>query len=56
MVLNMYLSIITLNLNNINGLTKRHMVDERIRNDTHAALKRHISLRSKDTHGLKVKG
>ena len=55
MAIHMYRSIITLNVNGSNALTKGHMVAEWIKNSTHTCAAYKTHLRSKDTHRLKVK-
>ena len=53
----MYLSIITLNVNGLNALTKRHRVAEWIRKqDPHICCLQVTHFRLKDTHRQKVKG
>ena len=53
----MYLSIITLNVNGLHALTKRHRVAEWIRKqDPCICCLQETHLRLKDTHRLKVKG
>ena len=57
MALNMYVSIITLNVNGLNAPTKRHRVAEWIgKQDTYICCLQETHLRLKDTHRLKVKG
>ena len=57
MALNMYLSIMTLNINGLNASTKRHRVDEWIeKQDPYICCLQETYLRSKDIHRLKVKG
>ena len=57
MALNMYLSIITLNVNGVNAPTKRQRVAERIRKqDPYIWGLQEPHLRSKDIHSLEVKG
>ena len=57
MTLDMYLSIIILNVNGFNVPTKRHGVAEWIRKqDPYIWCLQETHLRSKDTHRLKVKG
>ena len=54
---NMYLSIITLNVNGLNAPTKRHWVAEWIRKqDPYICCLQETHLRLKDKHRLKVKG
>ena len=54
MALNMYLSIITLNVNGVNAPTKRQRIAERIRKqDPYIWCLQEPHLRSKDTHILK---
>ena len=56
MALNMYLSIITLNVNGLYAPTKRHRVAAWIRRqDTYICYFQETHLRSKDIHKLKVK-
>ena len=55
--MNKYLSIITLNVNGLNTSIKRHRITEWIRNhDPHVCCLQETHLRTKDIHGLKVKG
>ena len=57
MALHVYLSIITLNGNGLNAPTKRRRVADWIRKqDPYICCLQKIHVRSKDTHGLKVKG
>ena len=57
MATNKYLSIITLNVNGLNGLIKRHRKAEWIGNhDLHICCLQETHLRTKDLHTLKVKG
>ena len=57
MALNMYLSIITLNVNSLNAPTKRQRVAEWIRKqDLYICCLQETHIRSKDTHRLKGKG
>ena len=57
MALNIYIPIITLNVNGLNVPTKRHRVGEWIRNqDPYICCPLETHLKSKDTHRLKVKG
>ena len=57
MVLNTYLSIITLNINSLNGPNRRHRVAEWIRNqDPYICGLQETHLKSKDSHRLMVKG
>ena len=52
-----YLSIITLNVNGLNALIKRHRIAEWIRkHDPHICCLQETHLRTKDLHRLKVKG
>ena len=54
MAINMYLSIITLNVNGLNAPTKGQRVAEWIRTqDPYICCLQEIHLRSKDTHRLK---
>ena len=54
---NMYLSIITLNVNEFNAPVKRHRVAEWLRkHDSHISCLQETRLRTKDLHRLKVKG
>ena len=56
MAINMYLLIITLNVNGLNAPTKRHRVAEwRRKHDPYSCCPQEIHLRLKDTHRLKVK-
>ena len=55
--MNNYLSIITLNVNGLNALIKRHRIAEWIRkHDPHICFLQETHLRTKDLHRLKVKG
>ena len=55
MAMNKYLSIITLNINGLNALMKRHRVAEWIRkHDSHICYLQETRLRTKDLHRLKV--
>ena len=55
--MNKYLSIITLNVNGLNGLIKRHRKAEWIGNhDLQICCLQETHLRTKDLHRLKVKG
>ena len=57
MAMNKYLSIITLNVNELNAPNKRHRRDEWIRkHDPHICCLQETRLRTKDLHRLKVKG
>ena len=57
MALQMYLSIITLNVNGLDAPTKGQRVAEWIRKqDPYIRCLQETHLRSKDTHRLKVKG
>ena len=57
MVINNYLSIITLNINGLNAPIKRHGIVEWItKNDKHIFCLQETHLRTKDLHRLKVKG
>ena len=57
MALNMYLSIITLNVNALNAPTKRHRVADCIRKqDPYMRSLQETHLRLKYIHELKVKG
>ena len=55
MALHTYLSIITLNINDVNAPTKRHRVAEWIRKQDHICCLQKTHFRMKDTHRLKVK-
>ena len=56
-VMNKYLLIITLNLDGLNALIKRHRIVEWIRkHDPHICCLQETHLRIKDLHRLKVKG
>ena len=55
--MNNYLSIITLNVNGLNTLIKRHRIAEWIRkHDPHICCLQETHLRTKDLHRMKVKG
>ena len=55
--MNKYLSIITLNVNGLNALIKRHRLAEWIRrHDPHICCLKETHHRTKDVHRLKVKG
>ena len=55
--MNNYLSIITLNVNGLNAPIKRHRTAEWIRKHyPHICCLQETHLRTKDLHGLKVKG
>ena len=55
--MNKYLSIITLNINGLNALMKRHRVAEWIRkHDSHICYLQETHIPKKDLHRLKVKG
>ena len=57
MAMNNYLSIITLNVNDLNAPIKRHRIAKWIRNhDPHVCCLQETHLRTKDLHRLKVKG
>ena len=57
MVINKYLSIITLHVNGLNAPIKRHKIAEWIRkHDTHICCLQETHLRKKDLHRLKMKG
>ena len=57
MAMNMYLSIITLNVNELNAPIKRHRIAEWIRkHDPHLYCLQETHLRTKDLHRLNVKG
>ena len=51
-----YLSIITLNVNGLNALIKRHRVAEWVNYDLHICCLQETHLRTKDPHTLKMKG
>ena len=56
MALNKYLSTITLDINGLNTLIRRHRIAEWIRNyDPHICCLKETDLRTKDIHRLKVK-
>ena len=55
--MNKYLSTITLDINGLNTLIRRHRIAEWIRNyDPHICCLQGTHLRTKDLHRLKVKG
>ena len=55
--MNMYLSIITLNINGLNAPMKRQRIAEWIRkHDPHIGCLQETHLSTKDLHRLKVKG
>ena len=55
--MNQFLSIITLNVDELNAPFKRHRVAEWIKkHDPHICCPRETHLRTKDLHTLKVKG
>ena len=55
--MNNYLSIITVNEIGLNAAIKRHRIAEWIRkHDAHICCPQETHLRTKDLHGLKVKG
>ena len=54
--MNKYLSIITLNINGLNTLIKRHQVAEWIKHDLHICCLQETRLSTKDLYRLKVKG
>ena len=57
MAINKYLTIITLNLNELNAPIKRHRRAEWIRkHDAHICCLQETHLRTEDLHRLKVKG
>ena len=57
MSMNNYLSIITLNINELNAPIKRHRIAEWIRkHDPHICCLQETHLRTKDLHRQKVKG
>ena len=57
MAMNKYLSIITLNVNELSAPVKRHRVAEWVRkHDPHISCLQETYLRTKDLHRLKVKG
>ena len=57
MAMNKYLSIITLNINELNAPIERHRIAEWIRkHDPHISYLQETHLRTKDLHRLKVKG
>ena len=52
-----YISIITLNVNGLNGPTKRQRLDEHIwKQDSYICCLQKTHLKTRDTHRLKVKG
>ena len=56
MAINIYLSIITLNVNGLNAPIKRHRIAEWIRkHDLHICRLQETHLRRKDLHKLKMK-
>ena len=56
MVIGRYISIITLNVNGLNALTKRYRMTEWIQNqDLYICCIQETHFRSKDTHRLKVR-
>ena len=57
MAMHQYLSIITLNVNRLNAVIKRHRIAKRIRkHDPHICCLQETHLRTEDLHRLKVKG
>ena len=56
MALNTYLSVVTLNANELNSSVKRHMAEWIKEQDPHICCLQEIHFRSKDTHRLKIKG
>ena len=57
MAIGTYISIITLNINGINNLTKRHRLAEWIQNDDpHICYLQETHFKPKDTYRLKVRG
>ena len=57
MAMNKYLSVITVNINELNAPIKRHRIAEWIRkHDPHICCLQETHLRTKDLHRLKVKG
>ena len=57
MAMNKYLYIITLNVNGLNTIIKRHRIAGWIRkHDPHTCCLQEVHLRTKDLHRLKVKG
>ena len=57
MAMKKYLSVITVNINGLNVPIKRHRIAEWIRkHDPHICCLQETHLRTKDLHGLKVKG
>ena len=56
MAINKYLSIITLNVNELNSPIKIHRVAKQKRNDPHTCCQQETHLRTKYIHKLKVKG
>ena len=51
-----YLSMITLNINGLNALIKRHRVADWIKNKNVQYAAQETHFRAKDTHRLKVRG
>ena len=51
-----YISIITLNVNGLNALTKRHRLVSRYKNNIHVYAVYRDPLTSRDTYRLKVRG
>ena len=57
MAMNMYLSIITLNVNGLNAPVERYRITEWMRkHDLHICRLKETQLRAKDIHRLKVEG
>ena len=57
MAMGSYLSIITLNINGVNVLTKRQILAEYIqKQDPYICCLQESHLKTRDTYGLKVKG
>ena len=57
MVIGTYISIITLNVNGLNALTKRHRLAEWIqKQDPYTCSLQETNFRPKDTYGMKVRG
>ena len=57
MAINTYLSIITLNVNGLNALIKRHRVENQIKSEgLQYAVLQETHLRAKDTYRLKMRG
>ena len=57
MVIGSYILIITLSINGLNALTKRHRLAEWIqKQDTHVCYLQETDFRPRDTYRLKVKG